>query len=158
DFGHYREPVQRATTAGALLLPRASLVLGPFAHLSPSISYGDGARSIDPMYISQDRKTPFAQISSEEAGVAYKNSPGDVDTTLRVSAFRTHVDHDLIFSETVGRNVLAGASTRLGAALSGRITGSWFDEVASVTLVRSTFDDTKNLIPYVPDLVVRSDS
>ena len=32
----YREPVQRATTAGTIVLPRASLVLGPFAGLSPS--------------------------------------------------------------------------------------------------------------------------
>ena len=38
------------------------------------------------------------------------------------------------------------------------MTGPWFDEVASVTLVRSTFDDTGNLIPYVPDVVIRSDS
>jgi TonB family protein len=158
DFGHFREPVQRATTSGAVFLPRASLVLGPFFGLSPSLSYGQGVRSIDPSYISQDVKTPFAQIQSYEAGVAYKGSPADLDTSLRLSGFRTHVDRDLIFSETVGRNVLAGGSTRIGASLSGRVTGSWFDENASVTMVRSTFDDTGLLIPYVPDVVVRSDS
>lgn len=158
DFGHYREPVQRATTAGSVVLPRVSLVLGPFAHLSPSVSYGEGIRSIDPIYISQDRKTPFARIRSEDVGVAYKDSPGAIDTTLRVSAFRTHVDQDLVFSETEGRNVLAGGSTRVGASLSGRVAAPWFDEVASVTVVRSTFDDTGNLIPYVPDVVVRSDT
>jgi hypothetical protein len=38
------------------------------------------------------------------------------------------------------------------------VTGPWFDEVASATLVRSTFDDTSKLIPYVPDVVVRSDT
>jgi iron complex outermembrane recepter protein len=158
DFGKFREPVQRATTSGAIVLPRASLVLGPFAGLSPSVSYGEGVRSIDPSYISQDRKTPFAQIESYEAGVAYKGSPQNLDLELRMSGFRTHVDHDLIFSETVGRNVLAGGSTRLGASLSGRIRGPWFDENASATVVRSTFDDTNLLIPYVPDVVVRSDS
>jgi iron complex outermembrane receptor protein len=158
DFGRFREPVQRATTSGAVVLPRASLVLGPFAGLSPSLSYGQGVRSIDPSYISQDVKTPFAQILSYEAGVAYKGSPADLDTSLRLSGFRTHVDRDLVFSETVGRNVLAGGTTRLGASLSGRVTGTWFDQNASVTVVRSRFDDTGLLIPYVPDVVVRSDS
>ncbi|HEY4239786.1 MAG TPA: TonB family protein [Kofleriaceae bacterium] len=158
DFGHYREPVQRATTSGEVFLPRASLVLGPFAGISPSLSYGEGVRSIDPSYISQDVKTPFARIRSYDAGAAYKGSPGDVDTTVRVSAFRTHVDHDLVFSESVGRNVLADGTTRLGASLSGRATTSWIDENASVTYVRSTFDDTGLLIPYVPDVVVRSDT
>src|SRR5262249_26574079 len=41
-FGHSREPVQRATTSGSVVLPRASLVLGPWADLSPSLSVGDG--------------------------------------------------------------------------------------------------------------------
>lgn len=158
DFGRFREPVQRSTTSGAIVLPRASLVLGPFLGLSPSLSYGRGVRSIDPSGISQDRKTPFAQIQSYEAGVAYKASPGDHDLELRVSGFRTRVDHDLIFSETVGRNTLADGTTRTGGSLSGRIHGSWFDQNASATVVRSTFDDTGLLIPYVPDVVVRSDS
>lgn len=158
DFGRFREPVQRSTTAGAIVLPRASLVLGPFLGLSPSVSYGEGVRSIDPSDISQDRKTPFAQIRSYEVGVAYKASPGDHDLELRLSGFRTHVDHDLVFSETAGRNTLADGTTRLGASLSGRIHGTWFDQNASATIVRSTFDDTGLLIPYVPDVVVRSDS
>lgn len=157
DFGHFREPVQRSTTSGASLLPRASLVLGPWLGLSPSLSYGEGVRSIDPSYISQDVKTPFARIRSYEAGIAYRGSPHELDVTLRVSGFRTHVDRDLVFSETVGRNVLAGGTSRLGAAVSGRVTDGWFDDNASVTVVRSSFDDTGLLIPYVPDIVVRDD-
>jgi hypothetical protein len=157
-MGRPREPVQRATTAGAIVLPRASLVLGPFLGLSPSVSIGRGVRSIDSTYISQDLATPFAQILSYEAGLAYKGSPGDLDLELRASGFRTHVDQDLVFSETVGRNVLANGTTRLGGSLSGRLRGPWFDQNASLTVVRSTFDDTGLLIPYVPDVVVRSDS
>ncbi|MFT3695494.1 MAG: TonB-dependent receptor [Kofleriaceae bacterium] len=149
DFGAYREPVQRSSTAGETVLPRASVILGPFLGLSPSLSFGDGVRSIDPIYVSQDVKTPFAQIRSYDAGVTYKG--------LRLSGFRTHVDHDLVFSESVGRNVLADGTTRLGASISGRVTEDWYDVNASATYVRSTFDDTHLLIPYVPDLVVRAD-
>jgi len=158
DFGRFREPVQRTTTSGLAVLPRVSLVLGPFAGLSPSISYGQGVRSIDPVNIVQDAQTAFAQIKSYEAGVAYKGSPGELDLELRLSGFRTHVDKDLVFSETQGRNQLVGGTTRIGGSLSGRVTGPWFDQNASATLVRSTEDSTGLLIPYVPDVVVRSDS
>ncbi len=154
DYGQYREPVQRSTTSGESLLPRVSLFGGPVAGWSPSLSFGDGVRSIDPTYVSQDVKTPFARIRSYDAGVAYKND----NLTLRASGFRTHVDRDLLFSETVGRNVLAGGTTRLGASVSGRVTYGWLDQNASATYARSTFDDTSLLIPYVPDLVVRSDT
>jgi len=158
QLGNHREPVQRASTAGSVVLPRASLLFGPFAGVTTSISYGEGVRSVDPTYITQDVQTPFARIDSYEAGASYAGRPADLDITLRASAFRTHVDHDLIFSETVGRNVLASGTTRLGGSLSGHVTGGWFDQNASVTVVRSRFDDTGLLIPYVPDVVVRSDT
>ena len=158
DFGRFREPVQRTTTAGAIVLPRASLVLGPFLGLSPSVSYGRGVRSVDPSFVTQDKATPFAKIESYEAGMGYKATPDDLDIELRLSGFRTHVDHDLIFSETLGRNKLTDGTTRLGASLSGRIRGAWFDQNASATLVRSTVDADGLLIAYVPDVVVHSDS
>jgi TonB family protein len=158
DFGKYREPVQRAETAATSVLPRVSLVLGPFLGLSPSLSAGEGVRSIDPIYVSQDRAAAFAKIRSYDAGVAYKASPGDLDVEARLSTFATFVDQDLVFSETAGRNTLAGATTRIGGSLSGRLRGTWFDQNASVTLARSTIDKTGDLIPYVPDVVVRSDS
>ena len=158
DFGRYSEPVERSNTAGTAILPRASLVLGPFAGVSPSLSYGEGVRSIDPVNIAQDTDTAFARIKSYDVGVAYKGSPAELAVELRLSGFRTHVDHDLVFSETAGRNTLIDGTTRTGGSVSGRITGAWFDQNASVTVVRSTEDATGLLIPYVPDVVVRSDS
>ncbi|CAN5726112.1 hypothetical protein BH11MYX2_BH11MYX2_39520 [soil metagenome] len=158
NFGNYREPVQRASTSGTALLPRAALLVGPFAHVVGSLAYGEGVRSIDPTYITQDVKTPFASIRSYDAGAEYQDDLRDVAMSLKLSAFRTHVDKDLIFSESVGRAILANGTTRTGVSLSGRATGRWFDQSASATLVQSTFDDTGLLIPYVPDLVVRTDS
>ena len=59
----------------------------------------------------------------------------------------------------VGRKVyvLGGGTTRTGWTGAVRLTGSFFDQNANVTLVRSAFDDTGLLVPYVPDVVVRSD-
>jgi iron complex outermembrane recepter protein len=157
-FGAHREPNQRSTTGSTALLPRASLLLGPIADLTLSLSYGTGVRSIDPSYITQDIKTPFASVRAYEAGLAYARALRAVSVVARTVLFQTHVDKDLIFSETAGRNVLGIGTTRTGWLGALRLTGSFFDESANLTVTRSSFDDTHLLVPYVPDLVFRSDT
>jgi iron complex outermembrane recepter protein len=157
-FGRHREPNQRASTGSVALLPRASLLVGPFRGVTASFSYGQGVRSIDPGYITQDVKTPFASVSAYDGGLAYSNVWPSLAVVARTALFRTHVDRDLIFSETAGRNVLGVGTTRTGWLAALRLTGRFFDEAANVTLVKSSFDDTKLLVPYVPDVVVRSDT
>lgn len=157
-FGVYREPSQRSSTAGTKVMPRATLTLGPFQHFTYSVSYGTGVRSVDPSYVSQDVATPFASISSVDAGVAYARDFGRLSLAARSIFFRTHVDRDLIFSETEGRSVLGGGTTRTGWNGLVRVRGPFFDQNANISLVKSRFDDTGLLVPYSPDLVVRSDS
>jgi TonB family protein len=156
--GAHREPDQRSSTASTKVMPRAALLLGPFSHVNFSLAWGQGVRSIDPSYITQDVKTPFASIDSEEAGVLYARSFAPLSVVARSVFFRTHVDKDLVFSETEGRSVLGGGTTRTGWTGAVRLTNTFLDENANVTLVRSTFDDTHLLVPYVPDVVVRSDT
>jgi hypothetical protein len=108
--------------------------------------------------VNQDVKTPFASASAAELGAAYALDVAGAALALRTAVFRTKVDKDLVFSETAGRDTLGGSSTRLGWLAALRATGSWFDEAVNVTIVRATFDDTKLVIPYVPDVVVRSDT
>lgn len=158
DFGNYREPVSRATTASVAAMPRASLLLGPFDGFLFSASYGQGVRSVDPIYVYNDVKTPFASIAAYETGVSYTKTVGSVTLLARSIFFQTHVDRDLVFNQTEGRNTLANGTTRTGWVGAVRATGSFFDTAANVTAVRSTFDDTGLLVPYVPDLVVRSDT
>lgn len=157
DFGKYREPTQRSTTTGAVFLPRVSLVLGPLLGISASVSYGQGVRSIDPIYITQDAKTPFASAESVDAGLSFARDLGPLALTVRTAFFQTRVDRDLLFSQTAGRNVLSNGTTRIGSASAARVTGSFFDVAANLTYVRATFDDTGLLIPYVPDWVFRFD-
>ncbi|APR82996.1 TonB family protein / TonB-dependent receptor [Minicystis rosea] len=158
DFGKYREPVQRASTASIAFMPRGSLLVGPFKGFTFSASVGRGVRSIDPIYITQDVETPFASILAYEGGVSYAKSFGWGSLTARSIVFQTHVDRDLIFSETAGRNVLTGGTTRTGWVGSVRATGDHFDVNVNGTLVKSTFDDSGLLVPYVPDAVVRADA
>ncbi len=138
-------------------MPRASLLVGPTGGFSFSASVGRGVRSIDPSYVTQDVATPFASILAYEGGVAYAGGVGPLGLTARSVVFQTKVDRDLIFSETAGRNLLGGGTTRTGWTGAVRATGDFLDLAANVTLVRSTFDDTHLLVPYVPDLVVRGD-
>lgn len=158
DLGRYREPVDRRGTSSVAVMPRGSILVGPFEGFTTSLSYGKGVRTIDPIYINQDLETPFAKIDAYELGVAWARGFGDVELVARSVFFQTKVDRDLLFNQTVGRNTLANGTTRTGWVGAVRATGAWFDQAANVTLVRSTFDDTGLLVPYVPDVVVRSDS
>jgi outer membrane receptor protein involved in Fe transport len=159
DFGLYREPTERITASGAAFMPRAVAVVGPFEHVSLTGSYGHGVRSIDPQYVNDNRATPFAAIRSWEGGALYADRlfTETLDVSARAVVFGTRVDKDLVFSEQDGRNILGGATNRVGALAQGRARGGFYDVSANVTWVRSTFEDTGNLVPYVPDLVMRLD-
>lgn len=158
DFGVHVEPNKRADTVSTAVLPKGSIVLGPFAHFTFSASYGQGVRSIDPIYVSQDVKTPFASINAYEGGAAYAGPVGPMMLVARSIFFATEVDRDYIFDQTVGRNVLGSGTTRTGWVGAVRATGDWLDESANVTLVKSTYNDTHLLVAYIPSVVFRSDT
>lgn len=157
DRQGYRSQDQTASTSASVLQPRATLLLGPFNGFTFSASRGAGSRSIDPQYINQDLKTPFANVTSTELGVSSIHSVGAVDLSVRSVFFRTEVDKDLFFNQVEGRNTLADGTARTGWAANARATGTFFDVAANVTFVRATFDDTQLAIPYVPTLVTRAD-
>jgi TonB family protein len=156
--GAHREANQSASTASTAAMPRASVIFGPWAGVSFSASVGKGVRSIDPVYVTQDRVTPFASVLAGEVGVTVEEQLStNVKLLFSSTAFETHVDQDLIFDQTAGRNTLAGATNRLGSANALRIAGRNFDTSLNATFVHATFADTHLLIPYVPDVVLRGD-
>ena len=158
DYGRPREPDQRASTSSIAVLPRASLIFGPFAGFSLSASYGKGVRSVGPESVTQDVKTPFASIKSYEGGVTWVHRNDDAEFSARSVFFVTYVDKDLVFDEGVGRNVLGPGTTRTGWAGSARVTGKFFDESANLTFVRSEWNDTHLAVANVPGAVLRSDT
>ncbi|MGH7327616.1 MAG: TonB-dependent receptor, partial [Polyangiaceae bacterium] len=148
DFGRPREADQRLGTASTAVLPRGTIVLGPFEKFIFSASYGAGVRSVDPSYVTQDVKTPFASVNAYEGGATYAGGIGNATLVARSIFFQTHVDKDLIFDQTAGRNVLCAGTTRTGWVGSTRLTGTFFDESANLTFVRSSYDDTHLLVAY----------
>lgn len=157
DFGIYREPNERNATTGGVLLPRGTLLIGPFANFTFTGSLGKGVRSIDPQYVTQSLDTPFASIFAWEGGASWANHFDTHDVNARVIAFGTRVDKDLVFNEQEGRGVIGGSTTRVGALFAGRAKGSFYDASVNLTWVQSKFDDTNLLVPYVPDFVGRFD-
>jgi hypothetical protein len=134
------------------------VLLGSFDGFSMSVSYGQGIRSADPSDVIQDAKPPLSSIKSYEGGVTYARQTDDIALSARSIFFLTRVDKDLIFSETEGRNILGSGTTRSGWSGNTRLTGRFFDESASLTLVRSEYNDTHLLVAYVPSFVLRSDT
>ncbi len=158
DFGRPREPDEVSATSGIALLPRASVIAGPWRGLSLSASWGKGVRSVDPSYITQDVQAPFASITAYEAGAAFTGHVGNSTLVARSVFFRTVVDKDLIFDQTVGRNVIGVGTTRTGWLGALRFTGAFFDESANLTLVDARYNDDGSAVAYVPGTVFRSDS
>ncbi len=157
DRQGYRSPEQSASTSASILQPRGTLIFGPFSAFTLSASHGYGSRSIDPQYINQDLKTPFANVIASEAGVAYAKDVSEVDLSAHSVFFQTKVDRDLFFNQTEGRNTLSPGTTRVGWSGSARATGNHFDVASSLTVVRASFDDTGLVIPYAPNFVARAD-
>jgi len=156
--GTPREPNQHSSTSSIAVMPRASVLFGPFAGFMLTFSYGLGVRSVDPSDIARDASTPFTSIKSYEGGVIYTHQSDHLALSARSIFFLTYVDKDLVFSETEGRNVLGAGTTRTGWAGNVRARGRFFDESASLTLVKSELNDTHLLVAYVPGVVLRSDS
>jgi TonB family protein len=157
DFGRYRDPSERNSTTGAVLLPRGTLLLGPFQGVTVSGSLGTGVRSIDPQFITQNLDTPFASILAWEGGAAFSRRLAGHDVAARAVLFGTRVDKDLVFNPQDGRAILGGSTSRLGMLVAARGRGRFYDVSGNFTWVRSQFDDTGLLVPYVPDVVVRAD-
>ncbi len=158
DFGRPREPDQRSSTSSIAVLPRISLIFGPFTGFSLSASYGQGVRSIDPIYIAQDVATPFSSIKSYEGGASFARQWDRIAVSAKSIFFLTHVDKDTIFDENEGRNVIGVGTTRTGWSGAARFTAGFFDESLNLTLVKSEYDDTHLLVAYVPGVVLRSDT
>jgi iron complex outermembrane receptor protein len=157
---------QRATNAQVAPMPRATLLLGPFEGLTFSGSIGSGVRAVDPEYASTNPQSLYANVLAYEGGVSYAHRVARRSRlTARSVFFSTHVDKDLLFSEVEGTNVLGSATTRTGwegaaRLVSEHVFGSAvsFDESTNLTFVRSTYDASGLLAPYVPQVVFHSDA
>jgi hypothetical protein len=128
-------------------------------------SAGVGTRSSDAPALSTGEAAPFARVIGTETGLVLDVHEGDVRLDARLVAHHTHVDRDLVFDPERGRNVDAGASSRLGALGHVSVTvARWLDAAVSFAWTEAfllpdrgfAFTSTVRL-PYVPRWVGRAD-
>ena len=153
-----RLPSERNTATALVTEPKITALAQVLPPLTLTASYGQGAQSLDAVYITQDERAPVASITAAEGGAIYHRRFSPFDLTARGLGFYTHVSRDLIFNPQLGRLTQANGTTRDGAVLSVRATGRWFDELASATWAHATFDADGTLVPYVPSVIARSDT
>jgi hypothetical protein len=156
-----RVPSQTSQSFGFALNPRITLDLRIIEGLHALASYGQGTRSTDAAALSDNETAPFARAQEFDTGLAYRfGERGDLITLrAQLSYSLTQVNKDLLFSETEGRNVLAGASTRHAVLFSGRLhLFDIVDLLANVGWTQATLDATGELLPYIPQLVARLDA
>ena len=155
-----RDPSQTSQSLGYAVNPRVTLDFRLHKELHLLGSYGQGTRSTEAMALSDNETTPFAKAHSAEGGISYRHGkPGDAfSASAQASYVYTHITQDMLFSETAGRNIPIGASDRHAGLLGLRfMVGNWFDSLLNVGYAHATLADTGDLIPYVPEWIVRLD-
>ena len=155
-----RDPSQTSQSLGYAVNPRVTLDFRLHKGLHLLGSYGQGTRSTEAMALSDNETTPFAKAHSAEGGLSYRfGKPGDpFSVSAQGSYVYTHITQDMLFSETAGRNIPIGASDRHAGLLGLRfMVGKWFDSLLNVGYAHATLADTGELIPYVPEWIVRLD-
>ena len=155
-----REPTQTSQSLGYAVNPRITVDFRLYRGLHVLGSYGQGTRSVEAMSLSDNETTPFAKAHTAEGGLSYRyGKPGDAfSVSTQASYVYSHITQDMLFSETAGRNIPIGASNRHAGLLGLRfMVGSWFDGLLNVSYAHATLVDTGDLIPYVPEWIVRLD-
>lgn len=152
---------QARSALGAQLSKRGTLDVVALPGLRVLASYGEGFRSPQARSLGEGEPTPFTRVVSYEGGVRYADAKR-LRATLAV--FHTRLSDDLVFDESTGRNELTPSTQRTG--LSANLVAAsipWFVSAMSFTYTRAAFSssDTRysagDLLPYVPQVVVRSD-
>jgi len=156
-----RLPDQTSQSFGYAVNPRATADVTLAKGLHFLTSYGQGTRSTEAAALSDNETAPFAIAHVVDGGFAYKlNKEGDpFALSSQLSYSYAHVNKDILFDEAASRNVLVGASTRHAVLMGTRMTvGSWLDTVLNAGWAHATLDESGELIPYIPQWVVRLDT
>lgn len=152
---------QTRSALGAQLSKRGTLDVAIIPGLNGLASYGEGFRSPQARTLGDGETTPFTRVTSMEAGLRYRQARR---FQASFAAYRTTLSDDLAFDVTTDRNELVPGTTRVG--LAGSIVATpndWFVSSTSFTYTRAAFSrsdashDQGDLLPQVPQVVVRSD-
>lgn len=106
------------TTSG-VLLPKASLILGPWVATEFFLNYGDGFHSNDARAVVTGGGTPIARARTYEAGI--RSRPwGPEGVELIATLWQLDLQSELVFVGDEGTTEVRGASRRRGVEIAAR--------------------------------------
>ncbi len=138
-------------TLSGLVLPKASLTLGPWGGTEFFANFGDGYHSNDARSAVSPGAVPLARARTYEVGTRAKPWGSD-GLELTATLWAIDLKQELVFVGDAGTTEIRGATTRRGmeAAARGPIWGP-LSINSSLTWSRARFD-TGARIPNAPEL------
>ncbi|HEX5544019.1 MAG TPA: TonB-dependent receptor [Nitrospira sp.] len=137
-------------TSSGILLPKMSMILGPWAHTEFFVNYGEGFHSNDARSAVQLAGVPLARSRNYEVGLRSKPwGPEGLELTL--TAWRIDLQSELVFSGDEGTTEINGPSRRQGfeVAARGQIWGPLYVN-GSFTWTQAKFRNG-DAIPLAPE-------
>lgn len=137
-------------TSSGMLLPKMSMILGPWAKTEFFVNYGEGFHSNDARSVVQVGGVPLARSRSYEVGLRSRPwGPEGLEMTL--TAWRIDLQSELVFSGDEGTTEINGPSRRQGfeVAARGQIWGPLYVN-GSFTWTQAKFRNG-DAIPLAPE-------
>lgn len=143
------QPAGRTTSA--LVTPKASVILGPWARTEVFLNYGQGYHSNDARGVVGG-VTPMARATTYEAGIRSKPLGPD-GLELIATVWALDLQSELVLVGDAGTTVPRGATRRNGVevAARGQVVGPLYLN-GSVTWTHAEFRQTGAAIPLAPEL------
>ena len=138
-------------TVSGVLLPKASVILGPWGGTELFANYGEGYHSNDARSAVAPGAVPLARARTYEVGTRSKPW-GAEGIELTATLWTIQLKQELVFVGDAGTTEIRGATTRRGmeVAVRGSIWGP-LSINSSLTWSRARFD-TGECIPNAPEL------
>ncbi len=137
-------------TSSGILLPKMSMILGPWANTEFFVNYGEGFHSNDARSAVQVGGVPFARSRNYEVGIRSKPW-GPEGLELVVTAWRIDLQSELVFVGDEGTTEIRGPSRRQGfeVAARGQVWGPLYVN-GSFTWTQAKFRNG-DAIPLAPE-------
>jgi hypothetical protein len=149
----------RRDAQGIAAGPRVTAEYAVTPEFAPSISYGEGFRSLDAEHL-QEGADPYSKVRSVEAGLRTQALKDRY--TVTVALFQTWVANELVFEAEAGGLETQNASIRRGMVWSLVAKPvEWLLASAAVSATSATFQTlapgVSHYVPSVPPVLLRAD-
>jgi hypothetical protein len=138
-------------TSSGIVLPKMSLILGPWEHTEFFANYGQGFHSNDARSAVMPGSSPLARSHNYEVGI--RSRPWGPDgVLLTTTLWQIDLQSELVFSGDDGTTEIRGPSRRRGVEVAalGRVWGPLYVN-GSVTYTKAEFRNGE-AIPLAPEL------